>query len=234
MYYSPERTKAHEILVYLSPTQPAPLPPVEISNQVSPDKWAARVNAITSTAARYSKPGMERVWMILGMILMFVIPVAVHRPIMNALPDAPLHTLHAQASAINLAISVAIGMLIFVPWFMWKFIGSRRVNSMVAEWVKTDQTTYGKNGAIGWRVKTPGVFNGRLVLILSLPPSIANSLFHPNAYLPSFINGPADVEANHYYPFKSEAGSGLPRMSVVGNVPLYADEKTGAYSSIRI
>lgn len=56
---------------------------------------------------------------------MFAIPLAIHRPIMDALPNAPLRTLHAQASAINLAISVAIGMLVFVPWFMWKFIVRR-------------------------------------------------------------------------------------------------------------
>jgi hypothetical protein len=60
-------------------------------------------------------------------------------------------------------------------------------------------------------------------LTLTLPPNYTPSNFHPDAYLPSYINRPADAEANYYYPYKPEPG--MPRMSVVGNVPLFQDEK---------
>jgi hypothetical protein len=70
-----------------------------------------------------------------------------------------------------------------------------------------------------------------------------------NAYLPSgLINPPADIDANYYYPYKSEPGmipapknvsplngfAGLPRMSVIGNVPLFTDEKRGYYGSEKV
>ena len=63
---------------------------------------------------------------------------------------------------------------------------------------------------------------------------MAPSLFHPSAYMPTFINPAVDVEANQYYPFKAGGGhDGLPRISVVGNVPLYNNEKAfAAYSKV--
>lgn len=67
------------------------------------------------------------------------------------------------------------------------------------------------------------------ILTVSLPPNSSPSSFHPNAYLPSYLNGPVDADANYYYPYKAEPG--LPRMSVVGNVPLYLDEKR-AYDKV--
>ncbi len=58
-------------------------------------------------------------------------------------------------------------------------------------------------------------------------PFSLTTVFHPDAYLPAYINAPNDVDAIYYYPFKGQGQAGLPRMSVVGNVPLYANEKRG-------
>lgn len=53
------------------------------------------------------------------------------------------------------------------------------------------------------------------------------STFHPDAYLPSYINGPTDSDSAYFYPY-SKGERGLPHMSVVGNVPLFMDEKSGS------
>jgi hypothetical protein len=62
-------------------------------------------------------------------------------------------------------------------------------------------------------------------LIITVPQTLSPSTFHPNAYLPSYINGPVDSDATYFYPYKPKPG--LPRMSTIGNVPLYLDDKRG-------
>jgi hypothetical protein len=66
---------------------------------------------------------------------------------------------------------------------------------------------------------------------ITLPAVASPTSFHVNAYLPSYINPPADANDAYYYPYKYEPG--LPRMSVVGNVPFYPDEKEG-YEDIKV
>ncbi|KAF9268948.1 hypothetical protein L218DRAFT_918174 [Marasmius fiardii PR-910] len=101
--------------------------------------------------------------------------------------------------------------------------GRTHLNRMTKRWTDADRQKFGRNAAPRWNVKTPGIFRSSIVLYVGLPSGAAPSAFHPNAYLPSYVNAPRDADADYYYPYKPEPG--LPRMSVVGNVPLYLDEK---------
>ncbi|EEB90473.1 hypothetical protein MPER_11318 [Moniliophthora perniciosa FA553] len=101
--------------------------------------------------------------------------------------------------------------------------GHRHLNALAQKWTRADRIDFGQNVGGLWTVKSPGVFRDGIVLIIGLPADVSPTPFHPNAYLPSYINGPVDADASYYYPYKAEPG--LPRMSVVGNIPLYMGEK---------
>jgi hypothetical protein len=132
----------------------------------------------------------------------------------------------AESRMVTFGLFFGVILFFFTPIAIWKFIGRKQANRLTTQWTKADTMNYGQNAASTWKVKTPSVFRDSTILYISLPASMkANpSSFHPNAYLPSYINGPSD---EYYYPYKANQEPGLPRMSTIGNVPLYVDEKRG-------
>jgi len=229
-YFVPVRT-SNDIALYLSSKQPTPRVPFELQGSISPDVWATRLPTIARVSERYSKPILERVWLFVGLIATFVVPLAVYSTILSALHVTRDDRLSisaagfAEARAITGAISIGIILLFTVPMLVWKLLGRKQVNGMLQRWANSDRATIGNNNPIPtWRVKTPGVWSDNTVLTITLPPSYSPTSFHPNAYLPSYINGPPDAD-QYFYPYKPEPG--MPRMSVIGNVPLYMDEKRG-------
>jgi len=227
--FSPTRNAHNAIVLYLSPTQPAPPVPIELRGEITPDVWADRLAAITRTASRYSKPMFERVWTIVGLLAIIIVPVAIFQVILSALHfrNEPTTSHAFEARGISFAIFVTMVLLFLLPIAVWKYIGRKEVNLMLKKWGKADQ-----NERSVWTVKTPGIVRSSIILNIQLPPGTAVSAFHVDAYLPSYINGPTDPDANYYYPYKSEPG--LPRMSVVGNVPLFTEEKRGYYGSEKV
>jgi len=227
--FSPTRNANNSIVLYLSPIQPAPPIPTELQGEITPDVWAGRLAAITRTASRYHKPMFERVWTIVGILAILIVPVAIFQVILSALHfrNEPTTSHAFEARGISLAIFVAMLLFFLMPIAIWKYIGQKQVNLMLKKWKNAD-----RNEVSIWTVKTPGIFRSNIILNIQLPPSAAVTSFHVDAYLPSYINGPTDPGANHNYPFKSEPG--LRRMSVVGNVPLFNDEKRSYYGSEKV
>jgi len=226
---------ANKIVLYLSSTRPAPVSvPIELREEITPDVWAGRLAQITQTASRYYKPMFERVWAVVAILAIIIVPVALFRVILSAMHfgDDPTVAHVYEARAISFALFVGLVIFFLVPIAVWKYIGQRQVNAMLKKWERADQTGRGSVPMSTWKVKTPGIVRSNIVLTIQLPPGAAVSSFHVNAYLPSFINPPVDADANYYYPYKSEPG--LPRMSVVGNVPLFTDEKRGYYGSDKV
>jgi len=220
--FAATRNANNKIVLYLSPQQPSPFVPVELRGEIQPDVWADRLAAITRTASRYNKPMFERVWFTVGFLAIIIVPVAIFQVILSALHfrSDPTTSHVFEARAISFALFVGMVILFLLPLAVWKYIGRKQVNAMLKKWEKAD----GSAAKSIWTVKTPGIFRSSIILRIQLPPGVPVSGFHVNAYLPSYINAPTDPEANYYYPYKS-AEPGLPRMSVVGNVPLFTDEK---------
>lgn len=223
---------ANKIVLYLSSTHSAPVSvPIELREEITPDVWADRLAAITHTASRYYKPIFERAWAVVAVLAMIIVPSALFQVIVSALHfQGDLTVNHAyEARWITFAIFVGLMIFFLLPIAIWKYIGQKQVNSILKQWEKADKTGRGSLPMSTWSVKGPGIIRSNIVLTIQLPPGVAVSSFHVNAYLPSFINPPVDADANYYYPYKAEPG--LPRMSVVGNVPLFQDEKRGYYGS---
>ncbi|KAJ4483368.1 hypothetical protein J3R30DRAFT_3448017 [Lentinula aciculospora] len=228
--YSVPQRNVSDIVLYLSTKQPNPPVPFEIRDQITPAIWSTRLTALAITAQRYSKPWFERIWTVTGILASLVLPAVLYNVIYNHMnvrnADGIVDFARlSESRMITFALFIGVFLFFFTPIVIWKFIGRTQVNKLVKQWNGADRMNYGQHAASSWQAKSPGVFRDSTILTISLPASMKPTSFHPNAYLPSYINGPVDLEANYYYPYRPEPG--LPRMSVVGNVPLYVDEKRG-------
>ncbi|KAI3619029.1 hypothetical protein WG66_000652 [Moniliophthora roreri] len=219
--------KGSEIILHLSPAQAPPSTvPFELQNQITVATWEVRIGAVLHASARYSKPWFERIWFFIALVSLVVIPVALQPIVRSAIitrDQEGFITTTSLAKAILFSTFLGTLLLFLIPIATWKYIGHRHLNALAQKWTKADRVEFGQNVACHWTVKSPGVFRDGIVLLIGLPAGVAPTSFHPNAYLPSYINGPLDADASYYYPYKAEPG--LPRMSVVGNIPLYMDEK---------
>ncbi|THH04204.1 hypothetical protein EW145_g5697 [Phellinidium pouzarii] len=227
--YGGQAHREHEkVVVYLSPKQPVPdMVPYELNDHIFPDDWHIRIMAIRDTTFNYYKPLFERIFFIVATISVVVLPFALYQIILNAMDNnrrpRSLEQFF-QARAISFAISIGTFLLFAIPMLVWKGIGKRRVRSMLTRWEKADRERKGPSSFVPlWEVKTPTVFKSTCVVTITIPPSAHPTVFHPNAYLPPFINPPADGGAAYYYPY-APGHVGLPRMSVAGMLPAYKAE----------
>lgn len=227
--YSAPRRNASDIVLYLDSRQPIPPVPFELQDQITPAVWSIRLDTLVKISQRYSKLWFERLWIITGFLSSLILPAVLynviykHMNVINSDGDVDFARL-AESRMITFALFLGVLVFFFTPLAVWKFIGRKRVNRLTAQWTKADRMNYGQNASSTWKVKTPTVFRDSTILSISLPANMKPTSFHPNAYLPSYINAPTDADASYYYPYKA-AEVGVPRMSVVGNVPLYVDEK---------
>jgi len=227
--YSAPQRNASDIVLYLDKRHPVPPVPFELQGQVTPAVWESRLTTLANTSQRYSKVWLERIWVLTGFLASLILPSVLYSVIYNSMNvvsedgDVDFARL-AESRMITFAIFLGVILFFFAPLAIWKVIGRKQASRLTNQWTKADRMNYGQNAASTWSVKTPTVFRDSTVLSISLPASMKPTSFHPNAYLPSYINAPTDGDASYYYPYNA-AEVGVPRMSVVGNVPLYVDEK---------
>lgn len=265
-YSGPQRTES-EILVYVAAGEPVPQQvPFELQPYVPQDVWDARLPTIRDLSSKYYKKVFESLWFTIGFFSAIILPAVLYNVILQAMDRKNPQTFDAfdnrdqvdlafEARGIALGLFVGIALFFLVPIAVWKFIGQRRANAMVGRWTRQDKTERSPNGFIPtWRVQMPGIFYSRCVIHVSTPPQTLPSVFHPDAYLPSYINGPADQGDAYYYPYKGNQ-PGMPHMSMIGtapgrpgaggNLPGYvayggeaekygSDEKTDKFDDVRV
>ncbi|KAF7315625.1 Phosphatidate cytidylyltransferase [Mycena indigotica] len=206
--FAATRDATNSLVLYLSPTQPPiPIPP-ELRDELPDQIWAERLRTLTATASRYNKVWFERIWLLVGICAIFIVPVALFPIILKALltrNDTVANHIF-EARGISFGVFVGLMLLFFVPMAIWKYIGQQEANALL--------------------LKTPGIFSSNIILRIQLPAGKSVSVFTFGAYLPSHIGQAPDQEANYFYPYKP-GSEGLPRMSTIGNVPLFNDEKKG-------
>ncbi|KAK0226217.1 hypothetical protein IW262DRAFT_751404 [Armillaria fumosa] len=234
-YSRPTRTGSNEVVLHLTPDQRAAPPvPFELKGQVSTDKWEMRIDAVKSIAGRYSKPIVERVWLIVGFLSAFVLSLLLFQFVLSKLlvrgHKSERSERQTQAAAISFGIFAGLDLLVVAPMLVWKCMGSRAITAVLQRWEQVDRAQFGHHACL-WKASVPGVFRTTLILTIKIPPVPAPTAFHPDAYLPSYINGPHDDGA-YFYPYH-RAEPGLPHMSVIGNVPINIHEKSG-FEEVRI
>ncbi|KAK0212553.1 hypothetical protein DFS33DRAFT_1377039 [Desarmillaria ectypa] len=226
-YSRPTRNSSNEVVLLLTPNQrDTPSIPFELQGQISADKWELRIDAIKSVAGRYSKPILERIWLTVGLLSTFVFSLLLYQLVLFGLlvrgHESEQSERQTQAAAISIGIFAGLDLLVVVPMLIWKYLGSRAIAAMLQRWGQADRAQFGQHACV-WKASVPGVFRTTLMLKMTLPSTPTPTAFHPDAYLPSYINGPHDDGA-YFYPYR-RAEPGLPHMSVIGNVPIHVDEK---------
>lgn len=212
----------------LSRTHPPPLFPVQLQHCVSPDKWENRVRAITRVASQYSKPTLERCWIVLSVILTFISPLVAYY--------VALHHFNVQEEGerddqqdghiwesrlIAFGVMVGLWFVMFLPIATWKYMGRVRMNKIIDGWAKDDVRTASSYAAIPtWKVTMPGVFRDGTVLVVSCPAPPSN--FDHEPYLPPYIATPPEAAPSYEVTkrFSSLQGDGR-----FGEIPLYSDSK---------
>lgn len=224
--WSSSKTRKNEVVVELSSTQHPPLFPIELRDYVSPDKWETRVRAITRIASQYSKPMLERSWMLVAMLLTFIAPIVAYYDYLHHFDDEELdedrqNAIIWQARLIALGITVGLWFVMFLPILIWKYMGRVRVNKMIDRWVKDDVRSASSYATIPtWKVTMPGVFRDGIVLSVSFPAP--PSSFELEAYLPPYIAPPNEAAPSYE---TTKRFSGLQGDGKFGEIPLYSDAK---------
>jgi len=215
-----QREDGH-VTLYLSKKYAPPPVPFELQGHISSDDWNIRVPALTNLASKYYKPIFERVWLVLAVIITLIIPIATYGPIFNSL----YHENNAGSSkafaarALGLVIFLASLFLFWLPVYIWKLIGRRRVQALLNRYSAADAARPPASGFIPkWSMNTPGVFTTQTILTITTPPVAPMSSFHPDAYLPAYIGKAEEAQGAYFYPYPPNPvhEGGLPRMSVVG------------------
>ncbi|EJD02632.1 uncharacterized protein FOMMEDRAFT_133902 [Fomitiporia mediterranea MF3/22] len=218
------RREEDKVIVYLSPKQPVPdIVPYELHEHIYPDDWTMRMTTLRDTAFRYYHPMFERVWIIVASLAVIILPLALYQVIFDAMFTNEQHTAEHYFEARFVSFAVFVGTFIFfwAPVLIWKAIGKRRLRNLTSAWERSDRASRPPSGYVPvWKAKMPTVFKSTCVVTITAPPNAKPSLFHPNAYMPSYINPPADSSDAYFYPY-APGKEGLPRMSVAGSLPGY-------------
>jgi hypothetical protein len=213
------------VTLYLSTKYPPPPVPFELQGHISADDWAVRIPALTNLAAKYYKPVLERVWLVMAIIITLLIPVTTYMPLYRAMYGSDGSGKGFVPRFIGVLLFFAALALFWLPIFIWKRIGKRRVNALLAKYAAADAARPRFNSDLSgsdfvpkWSVNTPGVFTSQIILTITTPPVDPVSSFHPDAYLPAYIGRAEETQGAYFYPYPNEkqGEGGLPRMSVVG------------------
>lgn len=200
-YFTPfGRTEREDgyIIVRLA-RNPVTLPPVplELQSFLTPLEWDRRLVAICELATRYTRPMLEKVWIIVGLIVTLSVPIVLYR----ALIDAIFHSLTsrlgdadsklAEARLITTGVFVAILLIVWGPYILWRTIARLRMRALLTEWGKVDILAKNKGLFVPlWTVKLPNSPIGRITVVVTTPQRASPSVFHPDAYLPPYIPPP--------------------------------------------
>ncbi|KAF7288690.1 TRAPP complex subunit [Mycena chlorophos] len=217
--FAATRTLDNTIVLYLSPNQPTVPTPAELKEELKDEVWVSRVQQLTTTAARFNKLWFERIWLLAGILAIFIVPVVVYPIIANKLfgnEDDVTSRQIFEARGISFALFFGLVLFVFVPLAIFKFLGQQQVNALLRKWEQEDKAKHGNVPMSKWTVQSPGVFRSSTILRVQLPAgrSLSVSNFTYGAYMPSFIGQAPDKEAQHFYQYQDTKGR---RPESIGN-----------------
>jgi len=212
-----------QIELHLSPKSPVPTLPYELQEHVTTDAWAARIPQLIHLCNRYNRPVLEGVWFIVMFIASIAVPAGLHGPILNSLkPKLSRDDAIMETRFISFVIGIGILMLFFGPHIVWKFMGQKRATELVKRWESEDARLHAPGSFVPvWTVKLAGYGSYDTCLTITTPYGSPPSYFHPAAYRPEWINGPADSGSRNGVPATYQ---GFQHQAMYGEVPLYGNE----------
>jgi hypothetical protein len=200
--------------------------PRELQGILSEQDWQERTVALWKHFSRWSWSQAERVLITVALVLSGAVPILTSILVnhfefkgLQPLPDdATDQDIAARVQVIRTAHAITGGiilgffLLVWVPYFVYKSAGTRRLRNLLASYNAQDAAR-GNMQALRWNVFRTSTFNRSASVIVSLPVALVSasqpSLFTSGAYLPSYIR--KDPDAVPSYPGGAPVqGAGLP------------------------
>jgi len=203
-----ERGRGH-ITLFITKKYEVPPIPYELQGFITPQAWASRMETIRSLCKRFSSPLIERIWFLLAFTATLVIPMVLSRIITNsllkkhginddtAITEANIDEaegIFAESRAITIGVFLAVAFVFWVPLTTWKLLGSFRARRLTQAWEREDRTTSLRSFIPVWNISTPGVFNVNAKVTITTPPMGHPTVFHPDAYLPPYLQYAHSIE----------------------------------------
>jgi len=194
-----------QIAVYLSSQSPnLPPVPLELQSFIMQEEWERRLIAINQLASRYSRLLLERIWVFVGFILSVLAPVIVFKVLevvwlKNAWTDSgellisrdKLVSTYTEIRLITFGVAVGVIIIVWGPFIAWKSIGRFRMRALVREWAQIDILAMKKGLFVPmWNVSLPSSYSSSTIVRVTIPARMNPTTFHPDAYLPPYINPP--------------------------------------------
>ncbi|KAN0128746.1 hypothetical protein V8E53_013467 [Lactarius tabidus] len=208
---------AGQVVLFLNPKEQEPLLPYELHEHVTADEWATRVHQLIYMGSRYNKPLLEGIWLVVMFICAFAILLGLNSKIFDALDKNTGNAIY-QTQWVSIAILIGIVLVFFVPLVIWKCIGQARLNQLIKHWEAEDARSRAPGTFVPVWKATLSPLRPYTRLVVTTPLVQMQSPFHPAAYMPSWINGPADPGSSDGFDVVNQ---GFYKANVYGEVPLY-------------
>ncbi|KAF9520322.1 hypothetical protein BS47DRAFT_752949 [Hydnum rufescens UP504] len=213
----------NNIVVTIRKEFDAPPLPYELHSGIDPQIWDFRFRQIHILYAQWSKPLLERIWLVVALLATFVLPTVLYGVVFNAVTPKPLRdALDRQISGdvppsnrfdgnVDDAIGryrletrgiiagVLFGVFLFfwMPLIVWKRLGTIRANAMTRHWEEEDRS---RSTAFvpRWTITMPGIITPTGTVKISTPPVAPPSLFPPVAHVPPYLAKEANYNGYGY------------------------------------
>ncbi|KAL7413129.1 hypothetical protein BDY24DRAFT_415632 [Mrakia frigida] len=179
----------------------APVMPRELFGIVSPDIWVERVSALQALHTRFFGSLIEKICWIVAFFCALILPW----PLMSLVDRSMQNDTEAkfwEIKMIGLGLFFGCGLFFFAPLIGWKCLANYRLKTLLAKYKKQDSHRSFPASMQVWSIQTTSFTpKPTLTIIVTLPPPPgAVSTFHPDAYLPAYIqklnSRPSSPETN--------------------------------------
>ncbi|KAI9455330.1 hypothetical protein BJY52DRAFT_651150 [Lactarius psammicola] len=215
---------AGQIVLHLNPKQPEPALPYELHEHVTADAWATRIPELIRVGSCYSRPLLEGIWLVVMFICALAVSIGLNDRIYQALEKKIGNDTFGaayQTRWISTAILFGIVLMFLIPLGIWKSVGQARLTKLIRQWEAEDMRSRAPGTFTPiWKAKLPAALSPYTRLTITTPHVQTQTYFHPAAYMPSWINGPADPRANDGF---HVANQGFQKSTMYGEVPLYGN-----------
>jgi len=195
-----------------------PVPP-ELQAFVTGDEWQRRLSAISQLARRYSRPLLEKIWILLGFLLTLAAPIIVYRVLddkfgSNEFSEIPDFQQLSQLRFIAFGVFIAVLIVVWTPLIIWKSVGRYRMRTLIREWNQIDILAKNKGLFVPtWTVALPSGYSSMTIVNVTIPPRVNPTVFHPDAYLPPYIS-PPEYNTGYGYSQKQPVTGGFQEVKI--------------------
>jgi len=183
--------------VHLSAKYLDPSMPIELNGILTVNEWKQRYHEIHKTVRFYYWSICLRLYIIFGILTSIFLPAVLMsilgRSIIDHGDDVFIDGNRfvdpgevAKFRGICFGIFIGTILLVWTPLFLFKFIGSKRVEKILSNYNANDAAR-GTMQSLTWSLRETSTFGQSAVINIKLPCQQSTSAFDPRIYLPPHL-----------------------------------------------